>query len=102
LISTPKSLSTPFGGTVIGNAGILEQPSIPHLARAYLDKRTVTTANSEFRFKNGNIVHSENKPQLDTIEHKSKNYHPDTLLKKLERQRSKHQMLMTLAATQIS
>jgi len=72
------------GNTVVGNAALIEQNNIiPHLARAYLDKREV----SKSRFNS----------QLQ--QPKNKNYHPDTLIKKLIDYQKKPDHLLTLAAT---
>ena len=97
-LSTP--LKNSLGGTFIGNAAVLEQSSvIPHLARAYLDKRANTSQSTHSRFLSGTKESISKIPSLQSLEPKNKNYHPDTLLRKLEKQRSKKEILMTLAAT---
>jgi hypothetical protein len=72
------------GTQVVGNAALIEQSNIiPHLARAYLEKRET----SQSRFNS----------QLQ--QPKNKNYHPDTLIKKLIDYKKKPDHLLTLAAT---
>jgi hypothetical protein len=78
---------TPIRGTIVGNSACVEQPSIiPHLARAYLDKRIDV---SKTRF---NVQTMVSLP-------KNKNYHPDTLLRKLADSKKKPEHLLTMAAT---
>jgi hypothetical protein len=63
---------------------LIEQNNIiPHLARAYLDKREI----SKSRF-----ISQLQQP-------KNKNYHPDTLIRKLIDYKKKPDHLLTLAAT---